>query len=131
MTDHERRTRSTGRPRDASIDDRVLSVTRDLLVEVGPPRCAWAPYPEQPLHQGGDLRGRWAASIGSMEDSLAEGFQFVAMARALLRDPYLIKRFREETAAEGLCIHCMKCMPTVYSGTHCVVRQRIEAATAR
>jgi AcrR family transcriptional regulator len=35
MTDHDRRTRSTGRPRDASIDDRVLSVTRDLLVEVG------------------------------------------------------------------------------------------------
>lgn len=25
----------TGRPRDASIDDRVLAVTRDLLVEVG------------------------------------------------------------------------------------------------
>jgi AcrR family transcriptional regulator len=35
MTNHDRRTRSTGRPRDASIDDRVLSVTRDLLVEVG------------------------------------------------------------------------------------------------
>jgi AcrR family transcriptional regulator len=35
MTDHHRRARSTGRPRDASIDDRVLSVTRELLVEVG------------------------------------------------------------------------------------------------
>lgn len=28
-------TRSAGRPRDASIDERVLSVTRELLVEVG------------------------------------------------------------------------------------------------
>lgn len=27
--------RSAGRPRDASIDERVLSVTRELLVEVG------------------------------------------------------------------------------------------------
>lgn len=27
--------RSTGRPRDASIDDRVLSVTRELLLDVG------------------------------------------------------------------------------------------------
>lgn len=69
--------------------------------------------------------------LDTVEDSLAEGFQFVAMARALLRDPHLVKRFREETATEGLCTHCMKCMPTVYSGTHCVVRQRIEAATAR
>lgn len=32
MTD---RTRAAGRPRDASIDERVLSVTRELLVEVG------------------------------------------------------------------------------------------------
>lgn len=69
--------------------------------------------------------------LDTVEHALAEGFQFVAMARALLRDPYLVNRFREETAAEGLCIHCMKCMPTVYSGTHCVVRQRIEAAPAR
>jgi 2,4-dienoyl-CoA reductase-like NADH-dependent reductase (Old Yellow Enzyme family) len=69
--------------------------------------------------------------LDTVEDALAEGFQFVAMARALLRDPYLVNRFREETTAEGLCIHCMKCMPTVYSGTHCVVRRRIEATPAR
>ena len=57
-------------------------------------------------------------------------FQLVAMARALLRDPNFVKRFRADTAAEGRCIHCMKCMPTVYSGTHCVVRRQIEAAPA-
>ena len=26
------------------------------------------------------------------------------------------------TATAGLCVHCMKCMPTVYSGTRCVIR---------
>jgi 2,4-dienoyl-CoA reductase-like NADH-dependent reductase (Old Yellow Enzyme family) len=66
--------------------------------------------------------------LDTVEGALNEGFQFVAMARALLRDPYLVKGFREETATEGLCIHCMKCMPTVYSGTHCVVRRQVEAA---
>ena len=68
--------------------------------------------------------------LATVEDALAEGFEFVAMARALLRDPYLVKRFHEETGTEGLCIHCMKCMPTVYSGTHCVVRRQIEALPA-
>lgn len=66
--------------------------------------------------------------LDTVEDALDEGFEFVAMARALLRDPFLVNRFREHAATEGLCIHCMKCMPTVYSGTHCVVRDRIEAA---
>lgn len=65
--------------------------------------------------------------LDTVEGALAEGFEFVAMARALLRDPFLVNRFREHSATEGLCIHCMKCMPTVYSGTHCVVRDRIEA----
>ncbi|UGU01437.1 NADH:flavin oxidoreductase [Mycobacterium intracellulare] len=66
--------------------------------------------------------------LDTVEGALAEGFEFVAMARALLRDSFLVNRFREDSATEGLCIHCMKCMPTVYSGTHCVVRERIEAA---
>lgn len=35
MTDHDRSARASGRPRDTSIDERVLSVTRDLLVELG------------------------------------------------------------------------------------------------
>jgi AcrR family transcriptional regulator len=35
VTDDERRAGVAGRPRDASIDERVLSVTRELLLEVG------------------------------------------------------------------------------------------------
>ncbi|OBJ51577.1 NADH:flavin oxidoreductase [Mycobacterium asiaticum] len=61
--------------------------------------------------------------LDTVEGALAEGFEFVAMARALLRDPYLVNNFHRGVASDGLCIHCMKCMPTVYTGTHCVVRQ--------
>jgi len=60
--------------------------------------------------------------LHTVDTALAEGFEFVAMARALLRDPGLVNRFRDETATAGLCVHCMKCMPTVYSGTRCVIR---------
>ena len=62
--------------------------------------------------------------LDTAQQALAEGFEFVAMARALLREPDLVNRFRDDVAEEGLCIHCMKCMPTVYSGTHCVLVQR-------
>src|SRR4030095_1954516 len=50
---------------------------------------------------------------------LGEGFTFVAMARALLREPDLIARMRAGATRESLCIHCNKCMPTFYSGTRC------------
>ena len=59
--------------------------------------------------------------IDTIDNALHEGFEFVAMGRALLRDPYLVDKFRNHTADEGLCIHCNKCMPTIYRGTHCVL----------
>ena len=62
-------------------------------------------------------------ALATVESALAEGFQFVAMGRALLRDPALVNGFRDGQASEGSCIHCMKCMPTVYTGTRCVVRE--------
>jgi 2,4-dienoyl-CoA reductase-like NADH-dependent reductase (Old Yellow Enzyme family) len=53
--------------------------------------------------------------------AMAEGFSFVAMARALLREPNLVSRWERGDASDGLCIHCNKCMPTIYSGTRCVL----------
>jgi 2,4-dienoyl-CoA reductase-like NADH-dependent reductase (Old Yellow Enzyme family) len=57
----------------------------------------------------------------TMDLAMAEGFQFVAMARALLREPDLINRIQKEPATRSLCIHCNKCMPTIFTGTHCVL----------
>ncbi|TDU05129.1 2,4-dienoyl-CoA reductase-like NADH-dependent reductase (Old Yellow Enzyme family) [Streptomyces sp. 846.5] len=57
----------------------------------------------------------------TMDRAMAEGFQFVAMARALLREPDLLNRMQKEPATRSLCIHCNKCMPTIFSGTHCVL----------
>ncbi|HTU39586.1 MAG TPA: NADH:flavin oxidoreductase [Acidimicrobiales bacterium] len=59
--------------------------------------------------------------LATIEAALAEGFAFVAMARALLREPDLPNRMQAGTSDASLCIHCNKCMPTIYSGTRCVL----------
>ncbi|KAF0964784.1 NADH:flavin oxidoreductase [Rhodococcus sp. T7] len=56
-----------------------------------------------------------------MNTAMAEGFEFVAMARALLREPDLVNRIRSESGTRSLCIHCNKCMPTIFSGARCVL----------
>jgi 2,4-dienoyl-CoA reductase-like NADH-dependent reductase (Old Yellow Enzyme family) len=65
----------------------------------------------------------------TMERAMAEGFEYVAMARALLREPDLVRRMQRGDVDAGVCIHCNRCMPTIYSGTRCPVAD--EAALAR
>jgi 2,4-dienoyl-CoA reductase-like NADH-dependent reductase (Old Yellow Enzyme family) len=60
----------------------------------------------------------------TMDLAMAEGFDFVAMGRALLAEPDLINRIKADGAehsVRSLCTHCNKCMATIYSQTHCVV----------
>lgn len=90
-------------------------------------------YPYKPLFMLDEARQIRAAVdmplilLGGVTDNhgmnraLAEGFDFVAMARALLREPNLVNRLRTEADAESLCIHCNKCMPTIFTGARCVL----------
>src|SRR5246127_1880835 len=60
----------------------------------------------------------------TMDLAMAEGFDFVAMGRALLAEPDLINRIAADGAAHTVhsaCTHCNQCMPTIYSRTRCVV----------
>jgi 2,4-dienoyl-CoA reductase-like NADH-dependent reductase (Old Yellow Enzyme family) len=59
--------------------------------------------------------------VETMERSMADGFDFVAMGRALLREPNLVNDLAAGRATAGVCIHCNRCMPTIYSGTRCPV----------
>ena len=59
--------------------------------------------------------------LETIERALADGFSFVQMARALLREPDLVQRMQADAKYESLCIHCNKCMPTIYRGTRCVL----------
>ena len=57
----------------------------------------------------------------SMDLAMQEGFEFVAMARALLREPDLVNRIAADPSTPSMCIHCNRCMPTNFIGTHCPV----------
>lgn len=59
--------------------------------------------------------------LGTMQQAMRDGFQYVAMARALLIEPGLVGELTNGRTSPGACIHCNRCMPTIYSsaGTHC------------
>jgi 2,4-dienoyl-CoA reductase-like NADH-dependent reductase (Old Yellow Enzyme family) len=59
----------------------------------------------------------------TLDLAMAEGFEYVAMARALLREPDLVNRLRDGQVTAGICIHCNRCMPTIYSRTRCPVAE--------
>ncbi|MGW2341383.1 NADH:flavin oxidoreductase [Streptomyces sp. NPDC001661] len=71
---------------------------------------------DMPLILLGGITGR-----PSMDLAMREGFQFVAMGRALLREPDLINRIQADADTPSLCIHCNKCFVTIYGGTRCVL----------
>ncbi|WP_063049982.1 NADH:flavin oxidoreductase [Nocardia arthritidis] len=64
--------------------------------------------------------------LAGMNAAMDDGFEFVAMARALLREPDLINRIQSESAKQSLCIHCNLCAASIFTGTRCPL-----AATSR
>jgi len=60
-------------------------------------------------------------TTSAIGQAMAEGFDFVALGRALLREPDLVARFAAGTASAATCVHCNKCMVSIYSGTRCVL----------
>lgn len=46
----------------------------------------------------------------TMDRAMAEGFEFVAMGRALLREPDLVNRMIAGETTRGICSHCNLCM---------------------
>ncbi|MBJ22963.1 MAG: NADH:flavin oxidoreductase [bacterium] len=59
----------------------------------------------------------------TIDRAMDEGFEFVAMGRALLREPDLVNRMAKGEARDSLCVHCNRCMATIYAGTHCVLAE--------
>lgn len=56
-----------------------------------------------------------------MDTAMAEGFEFVAMARALLREPDLVNKIAAERGTRSMCDHNNRCMPTIFTGARCVL----------
>ena len=67
----------------------------------------------------------------TMDLAMAEGFDFVAMGRALLAERtewFSPSAWIRLTRSGSACTHCNKCMATIYSHTHCVVTGAPDAA---
>ncbi|GAA3027310.1 NADH:flavin oxidoreductase [Gordonia defluvii] len=58
----------------------------------------------------------------SIATAMNEGFDFVAMGRALLREPDLPNRLALDPTVQSRCTHCNLCMPTIYTHTRCPIR---------
>jgi 2,4-dienoyl-CoA reductase-like NADH-dependent reductase (Old Yellow Enzyme family) len=61
------------------------------------------------------------SSLATIQLAMAEGFDFVAMGRALLREPDLVARLAAGETTAGTCTHCNKCIPSIFTGTRCVL----------
>jgi 2,4-dienoyl-CoA reductase-like NADH-dependent reductase (Old Yellow Enzyme family) len=66
---------------------------------------------EMPLVLVGGVR-----SLDGMRTAMDEGFQAVAMGRALIREPDLIRRMERGEATESTCEPCNKCIAEMDRG---------------
>jgi 2,4-dienoyl-CoA reductase-like NADH-dependent reductase (Old Yellow Enzyme family) len=64
------------------------------------------------------------STLETMRLAMEEGFEYVAVGRALLRDPEFVNRLAAASTYDH-CIHCNRCMPTIYdpAGTHCPIKE--------
>jgi 2,4-dienoyl-CoA reductase-like NADH-dependent reductase (Old Yellow Enzyme family) len=63
-------------------------------------------------------------SLDNVETAMADGFECVVLARALLRDPDLVNRFRDGSLRQSRCDNCNACVAYIYdpAGTRCIYR---------
>jgi 2,4-dienoyl-CoA reductase-like NADH-dependent reductase (Old Yellow Enzyme family) len=61
-------------------------------------------------------------SLANAEKAVAEGFECVVLARALLHDPALINKFQSGELTQSGCDNCNGCVAYIYhpAGTRCV-----------
>lgn len=61
-------------------------------------------------------------SLANAEQAVAEGFECVVLARALIHDPALVNKFRSGEVTQSGCDNCNACIAYVYhpAGTRCV-----------
>ncbi|MGH8809456.1 MAG: NADH:flavin oxidoreductase [Noviherbaspirillum sp.] len=61
-------------------------------------------------------------SLENAETALREGFECVAMARALIHDTGLVNKFRTGRQSRSGCTSCNGCIPYIYdpAGTRCI-----------
>ncbi len=93
---------------------------KDVSVRGGVLLGLCAPVPRRAL-DAADPRSAGSTGSRLSKTPSTNGFAFVQMGRALLREPELLVEMQKDPHRESLCIHCNKCMPTIYTTTRCVL----------
>ncbi len=65
-------------------------------------------------------------SGANVKEAMEKGFDAVAFARPLLREPELVLKWEANPAAESLCDNCNSCIAYIYhkDGTRCIYRPK-------
>jgi 2,4-dienoyl-CoA reductase-like NADH-dependent reductase (Old Yellow Enzyme family) len=63
------------------------------------------------------------SSVQSMETAMLEGFDFVGVGRAMIHDPAMVNRIKENPRYVNGCTHCNQCVALIYDprGVRCVL----------
>jgi 2,4-dienoyl-CoA reductase-like NADH-dependent reductase (Old Yellow Enzyme family) len=68
--------------------------------------------------------------LDTMGRAIDEGFDLLAMGRALIRDPDLVRRMQAGELSASRCIPCNQCVVEMErGGTRCVRREPVAATT--
>jgi 2,4-dienoyl-CoA reductase-like NADH-dependent reductase (Old Yellow Enzyme family) len=66
-----------------------------------------------------------ACSVTDLESLIAEGFAFVQMGRATVRDPAFVTRLQRGEITASDCDHCNRCIASMsVDGVKCVADQK-------
>ena len=66
-----------------------------------------------------------ALSLDSMENAVKEGFGFVQVGRATVRDPDFVRKLQRGEIRESDCDHCNRCIATMDAGgVYCVSAEK-------
>ena len=68
--------------------------------------------------------------LEQMEDTVGQGFEFLAMARPFILEPDLVRKLETGAAVEARCVPCNKCLASVARGSiRCVLSNPTDAAS--
>jgi 2,4-dienoyl-CoA reductase (NADPH2) len=66
-----------------------------------------------------------ALSLGDIERALGEGFAFVELGRAIVRDPDFPRKLASGEISESDCDHCSRCIASMDAGgVRCVSAEK-------
>lgn len=124
----------------SAISNPFLKVMASAAMRLRQPRKPFQPMYVMPhsrrLREALDMPLAYLGGVQSLDgvaQAMAEGFECIAMGRALIHDPDLINQFRLGTTRESGCTACNECVALMHTpgGTACILKPPNDPARNR